>query len=247
MKTTVRPSSWLPVEPDFFCWSTWMATAPARCTWRSAGGPARTIALRRLSTRLVMPVWSPWPTSDSTCNCSACPSPDVPRSVTRATVGTERRSCRRVFSDARSAVVSCPWLTAATTGTGIRFVAPNGLALLPCVTLDSDGRKCGTANVASSHTTTTTHRNLTVNFPIAPKIPSIRTRRSILVARCEPAEPGVTRGLHGCGEGVAKRRRCRLRPPAARLSAAGRGGLPETSRRQNFRQAVTPGRSRLGD
>ena len=39
MKTTVRASSWLPVDPDFFCWSTWMGIAPARCTWQPGRRP----------------------------------------------------------------------------------------------------------------------------------------------------------------------------------------------------------------
>ena len=61
-----------------------------------------------------------------------------------------------MVSQAWSAAVRVPWLTAATTGTGIRFVPPNGAAscaacslgalagrkalLLPWVTLFSDGR-----------------------------------------------------------------------------------------------------------
>ncbi len=216
MKTTDSSSSWLPVEPLFFCWSTWTVMTPARCTCRPGGGAARAMAVRRLPTRLVMPVWSPWLTSDSTCNCSAWPSPDRPRSLARTTVGTERRSCRRVFSHATSDAVSCPWLTAATTGTGTRLVVPKGLArstacwlgalagrklaLLPCVTLASDGRKRGTANVASTHTTRMTQRNLTANDPIAPKTPSIRTCRMILAVGCESAEPGVTPWLRRRGE-----------------------------------------------
>ena len=157
IKTTVRASSWLPVDPVFFCWSTWMATAPARCTCRPDGGPARAMVLRRLSMSVVSPVWSPPPTVDCTWICSAWPSPDRPRSVTRTTVGTCRRSCSSVLSQATSAAASCPWLTAATTGTGVRLVPPNGaarsaacwlgalagrkLALLPCVTLARDGQK----------------------------------------------------------------------------------------------------------
>ena len=199
MKTTVRASSWLPVDPVFFCWSTWMATAPARCTCRPDGGPARAMVLRRLSMSVVSPVWSPPPTVDCTWICSAWPSPDRPRSVTRTTVGTCRRSFSSVLSQATSAAVSCPWLTAATTGTGVRLVPPNGaarsaacwlgalagrkLALLPCVTLARDGRKRGTATVASTHTTRMTQRNLTANVPMPPKIPSIRTGRSILAGR----------------------------------------------------------------
>ena len=69
---------------------------------------------------------------------------------------------------------------ARSTACWLGALAGRKLALLPCVTLASDGRKRGTANVASTHTTTTTQRNLTANVPIAPKIPSIRTGRSIL-------------------------------------------------------------------
>ena len=81
-----------------------------------------------------------------------------------------------MLSHDTSAAVSCPWLTAATTGTGVRLLPPNGaarsaacwlgalagrkLALLPCVTLASDGRKRGTATVASTHTTRMTHAEL---------------------------------------------------------------------------------------
>ncbi|HYZ56291.1 MAG TPA: hypothetical protein VE733_22710 [Streptosporangiaceae bacterium] len=77
-------------------------------------------------------------------------------------MGTVRRSWRSVLSQDTSAAVSFPWLTAATTGTAVRFVMPNGaascdacslgalvgrkLALLPCVTLASDGRKRGYGN-----------------------------------------------------------------------------------------------------
>ena len=71
MKTTETPSSSLPVDPDFFCWSTWIATAPARCTCTPGGGLARAIVPRRLSTSVVSPLASPWPTLDSTCSCSA--------------------------------------------------------------------------------------------------------------------------------------------------------------------------------
>ena len=233
MKTTVRASSWLPVDPVFFCWSTWMAAAPARCTCSPDGGPARAMAPRRLLMSEVRPVWSPPPTLDCTSNCSAWPSPDRPRSGTRTTVGTLRRSCRSVLSHDTSEAVSCPSLTAATTGTGVRLVPPNGaarsaacwlgalagrkLALLPCVTLASDGRKRGTATVASTHTTRTTHRNLTANVPMAPKIPSIRTRRSILAPRCEPAEPAVTRLLH---RSAGKLSAGKFRQPLARARAA---------------------------
>jgi len=38
---------WLSVDPDFDCWSTLIATAPARCTDRPAGGRSREIVARR--------------------------------------------------------------------------------------------------------------------------------------------------------------------------------------------------------
>jgi hypothetical protein len=91
-----------------------------------------------------------------------------------------------VDSQATSAVVRVPWLTAAITGTGVRFGEPNGAAscaacslgalagrkalLLPWVTLLSDGRKRGTANAAISQATMTSQRNLTANAPIPPKM-----------------------------------------------------------------------------
>ena len=84
-----------------------------------------------------------------------------------------------------------PWLTAATTGTGTRLVAPNGAAswaacslgalagrkalLLPWVTLFSDGKKRGTAIAAMSQAAITTQRNLTANAPIPPKMAWMRT------------------------------------------------------------------------
>ena len=95
-------------------------------------------------------------------------------------------------SQAWSAEVSVPLLTAATTGTGIRLVPPNGAArfaacwlgalagrnalLLPWVTLASDGSALGMANAAASQATSTTQRNLTENRPIARKMSSACTR-----------------------------------------------------------------------
>jgi hypothetical protein len=91
-----------------------------------------------------------------------------------------------VVSQASSAVDTVPWLTAATTGIGIRFVVPNGAAscaacslgalagrnalLLPWVTLASDGKKRGTAITAITQAAMTTQRNFTANAPIPPKM-----------------------------------------------------------------------------
>ena len=92
------------------------------------------------------------------------------------------RSCCRPVSQFTSAAVRVLWLTAATTGTGMRLVDPNGAAscaacslgasagkkalLLPCVTLLSEGKNFGTAKPAISQTAMTTQRNLTANAPI---------------------------------------------------------------------------------
>ena len=91
------------------------------------------------------------------------------------------------MSQAWSAAVSVPWLTAATTGTGDSLVLmPNGAArsaacwlgalagrnalLLPCVTLASDGRNFGTATAATTQATMTSQRNLTANAPMPPNM-----------------------------------------------------------------------------
>ncbi len=75
MNTTDRPSTWFPVVPDFACWSTLIAMSPARCTCSPAGlwvGAVLLICARRSFTSVVSPVWSPPPTLESTCSCSAC-------------------------------------------------------------------------------------------------------------------------------------------------------------------------------
>jgi hypothetical protein len=112
----------------------------------------------------------------------------------------------QVDSQAVSAVLRVPWPTAATTGTGIRFVDPNGAAscaafslgalagrkalLLPWVTLFSDGRKCGTATAAISQAAMTNQRNLTANAPIPPKMAWMRTRKAYWVPRrTTPPDP----------------------------------------------------------
>ena len=41
MKTNAAPWTSLPVLPDWFCWSTLMASSPARCTCMPAGGRRR--------------------------------------------------------------------------------------------------------------------------------------------------------------------------------------------------------------
>ena len=121
------------------------------------------------------------------------------------TVEVPLRSFSSVPSQATSVAVSFPWLTAASTGTGVRVPSPNGLArsvacwlgalagrklaLFPWVTLASDGRKRGTATAAMTHATTMNQRNLTAKEPIAPYTPSIDTPRIILAVNCDPAEP----------------------------------------------------------
>ncbi len=88
--------------------------------------------------------------------------------------------------------MNVPLLTAATTGTGITLVPPNGAArfaacwlgalagrkslLLPWVTLASDGSAFGMTTAATIQSTTTTQRNLTENRPIARKMSSACTR-----------------------------------------------------------------------
>ena len=186
MKTTDRSSTSFPVVPDLACWSTLIAMSPARCTCSPAGGDALLIVARSLSTSVVCPLASPPPMSESTCSWSACWSADRPRSWTLTTVGTVLRSCARVASQDVSAAVRVPWLTAATTGIGIRFGDPNGDAscaafslgalagrkalLLPWVTLLSEGKNLGTAIAATSQAAMTTQRNLTANAPIPPKM-----------------------------------------------------------------------------
>ena len=49
MNSADRLSSWLPVLPDAFCWSTWMAMSPARC----ACSPARQMSLGDLGAQRV--------------------------------------------------------------------------------------------------------------------------------------------------------------------------------------------------
>ena len=107
------------------------------------------------------------------------------------TVFTLARSCWSFCSQACSAAVSVPWVEAATTGTGVRVDPPSGaasfracslgalagrkFALLPWVTLDSDGRARGTATAAMTHATSTNHRNLTAKEPMALKAACMRT------------------------------------------------------------------------
>ena len=175
------------VEPDLDCWSTLIATAPARCTDRPGGGPSLEIVARMSLTSVVSPLPLPPPlTVESTWSCAARPSGEWPRSRTFATVGTWPRSCSSLLSQAWSAGVSGPWADAATTGTGVRVDAPSGaascracslgalagrkLALLPWVTLDNEGRARGTPTAATTHTRMTSHRNFTAKEPIPPNI-----------------------------------------------------------------------------
>src|SRR5580693_5915173 len=165
--------------------------APARCTDRPCGGPARLIADRSPSTRFVTAVESPCETLDSASTCTAWPSGDTPRSRTTVTVCTAAMSFCRPVSQAWSAAVSGALVRAARTSTGVSLEDPNGaasfaacslgalagrkLALLPWVTLASEGRKCGTRPAATSHATTTNHRKRTEKEPIPRKILSICT------------------------------------------------------------------------
>src|SRR5271165_946114 len=200
MKMIETYCTWLPVLPDCFCWSTLTATWPARRACAPVGGEESVIAVRRLSTRSVIAFWLPWSTSDSTCSCAAWPvtvadGAEMPRSWTLTTVFTLARSAVSLTSHAWSAAVNVPPVRAATTGTGIRFVPPNGAAscaarslgalagrnalLLPCVTLASDGSARGMATKATTHAMSTTQRNLTANEPIARNMSSACTRPRI--------------------------------------------------------------------
>ena len=155
------------------------------------------ISARKLLIRSVCASWLFWLTLDSTCSCAAWPSTparaaDTPRSFTLTTVGTLPRSVASVASQAWSAAVKVPLLTAATTGTGISLLPPNGAArvaacslgalagrkslLFPWVTLASDGSAFGITTAAAIQSTTTTQRNLTENRPIALKMSSACTR-----------------------------------------------------------------------
>ena len=161
------------------------------------GGDERLITPRRLLIRSVCASWLFWLTSESTCSWAACPLTaarvaDTPRSFTLTTVDTLPRSVASVTRYAWSAAFSVPVLTAATTGTGIRLVPPNGAArsaacwlgalagrnalLLAWVTLASEGNAFGITPAATIQRTTTTQRNLTENRPIALKMSSACTR-----------------------------------------------------------------------
>lgn len=165
--------------------------APARCTDRPCGGPARLIAARSPSTRLVTAVELPCETLDSASTWTAWPSGDTPRSRTRVTVGTPRRSFCRPATHVWSAAVSGALVRAARTSTGVTLDVPNGaasfaacslgalagrkLALFPWVTLASEGRKCGISPAATSHATTMNQRKRTEKEPIPRKTLSICT------------------------------------------------------------------------
>src|SRR6201996_7241948 len=216
MKTNAAPCTWLPVLPDCFCWSTLIASWPARCTCMPAGGPAAVMEERRFLTRSVIAPWSLCDTLDSTWICAACPATpcgpgtaDSPSSRTFVTVGTLPRSVTRVPRNAWSAELNDPVDTAATTGTGVtesempsgaaRFVACSlgalagrNALLLPCVTLASDGNPFEMPTAATIQKITTTHRNLTANLPIPRKMSSTCTRqgyryRSRALSHSQPA------------------------------------------------------------
>ena len=103
MKISAANCTWLPVLPDCFCWSTWIAIWPARCTSMPGGGDESVIAVRRLPTRSVTALLSLRFTVESTCSCAAWPSTpfgpgtcDSPSRRAFVTVGTLARSVVRV-------------------------------------------------------------------------------------------------------------------------------------------------------
>ena len=185
MNSTDRSWIWLPVFPVCFCWSTAIGMAPARCTDIPAGGLARLMAERSPLTRSVTAGELPCETLDSTSSWTACPFVDTPRSRTRVTVFTWPRSFCRPASQVWSAAVSTALLRAASTSTGTSFEPPNGLAsvaacslgapagrklaLLPWVTLASEGRNRGTATAAITQAAMMNQRNFTAKDPIPRK------------------------------------------------------------------------------
>ena len=189
MKTIDRSWTSLPWLPDAFCWSTWIATSPARCAWRPAGSPACAIFARSPSTRSVCWFWLPPPCTASATSCTAWPSGERPASSTRLMPGTVRSWRCKAVTAVRSAAESCDPGRAITTGTGCRLAVPNGAAssaacslgalagrnleLLFWVTLDNAG-SCETAPIAATiQNTRTSHLNRTAKRPIALKIASI--------------------------------------------------------------------------
>ena len=187
MNRADRLSSWLPVLPDAFCWSTWMARSPARWACSPAGSCAWAILARSPFTRSVSWFWPPLNLA-STTSCSACPSGERPRSLIAVTVGTWRNWAVSAPSALTSAADSGALVRATTTGTGCRLLVPNGsasvaacmlgalagrnLVLLPCVTLDNDGNAALTTNAATSQAGMTIHQNRAQNRPMALKMAS---------------------------------------------------------------------------
>ncbi len=66
MKRNAKISTSLPVLPDCFCWSTWIASWPARCACMPGGGDESLITPRRSLIRVVCAPWLFWLTLDST-------------------------------------------------------------------------------------------------------------------------------------------------------------------------------------
>ncbi len=179
-----------PVLPDAFCWSTEMATSPARCTRSPAGRPARAIVERIAFTRSVCWLWPPPLALASTWSCSAWPSGDRPRSCTRLTPETLLSCACSVDTAVTSAGVSAAPDRAATTGIPNRLAVPSGAAsfaacslgalagrnveLLLLVTLASDGSCVTAANAPTIQARRRSQRKRTAKRPMAPKMASIR-------------------------------------------------------------------------
>ena len=170
MKTIDSSWIWLSVLPDLACWSTLIATAPARCTDRPAGGPSRAIARAQVLDQRGQAV-------------AGSALADVGQhlelrglAVGRAAEVTHldhRRHLGQVMLELLQPRLvrrgERALVAAATTGTGVRVDPPSGaasfracslgalagrkFALLPWVTLDNDGRARGTATAAMTHAT----------------------------------------------------------------------------------------------
>src|SRR5262249_35633976 len=195
MNRAAEFSTWLPVLPDAFCWSTWTATLPARWACSPAGSPAREMVARIESTRSVIWFWPPPAWLASTTSCHACPSGERPASMTLLTLATWPSWPFRLVTAVTSAAVSGAADRAATTGIGSRPAVPNGaarlaacwlgalsgrnLVLLFWVTLDSAGSSVAAAMAPATHTASTSQRKRTQNEPMARKIASICTCRTI--------------------------------------------------------------------
>ena len=191
MNSSDSCSTFAPVLPEAFCWSTAAATSPARCACSPAGSPALAILARsaftRSSSAFGLP---PFSCEARMTSCAACPSGETPASITLLTSGTDFSCSASAATAVWSAAVSGAAVRAATSGIGIRPAVPNGsastaacslgalagrnLVLLLWVTLDSAGSCVAAAIAAMTHARTTSHRNPTAKRPMAPKIASIR-------------------------------------------------------------------------